>query len=196
MRHQKVALCSAVVVLMLLTGCQSATPAKKATKPPTPVTPVERTLESSSAVAAGSHLAMRNGLSVDVPQGWAGSHQTYRAPGAPVGMYGDTVSEALVLRRTDGQTTSPNTVMLYSRFTTASAAPQRRKFASVLSGPAVRVFAGDMWSPNGYGLFAAETSVAGAQQGVLYFGGNRHDPQGSVGRVWALLGVSGASAPR
>jgi hypothetical protein len=187
-------LATALVALSLSAGCQAQAPA---TKPAAKgdAAPVERTLESSAAVSAGSQIKMRNGLAVTVPQGWAGGHQTYRAPGAPVGMYGDAVSEALVLRRTDGATTSPNTVMLYSRPTSGTAAPEKRKFKVVIKGPEVRVFAGDMWSPDGYGLFAAETSAPGAQPGIVYFGGNRSDPYGSIQRVWALLGVTGAEMP-
>lgn len=104
-------------------------------------------------------------------------------------VYGDIISDAVQLRRTDGKATSPSTGLLYSRVTSASASPQRREFTLLLYASGLRVFSIGYLSSPDYRLSAAETSAPGAQQGVVY------DPRGSLERIWKLLHVSGLAVP-
>lgn len=144
-----------------------------------------------TVLAAGSTVAMRNGLTLTIPTGWTGVLKSGSSGSASVvGVLGrPTATQSLRLRRTSG-TEGPLHISLSSAAQPEASGSGLARVADVGSVTVYRTGATTSAVPT---LLIAQTQVPGSEYGAVLFRGEASEAAATVEEIWRLLDIEGAS---
>jgi hypothetical protein len=172
------------MVLLLLVGCS-------ARQPTTSGLTESSGVASKRAVAPGSVVTLKNGLTLTVPPGWAATLTVGAVANDPL-----NVDEYLVLDNF-AATSGPKSFMAFSSNSTSlpvSALDRfgRDQFSAFGEATEAVLFigrAGTVYEPKR--LMAVETSVPGSALGILFFAGDPGDPWSALREDAEVFKISG-----